>query len=360
MAKLRRQHIAAVVVLALVVIVGGVYAFRSMSDSDGSVSMLESYLFEHEGEQYLSVLTERSFRRGGARSTVMESRVELRVVDPHTGRSVSEVVLTDIRRNPELQAFRRSGHRLWTNSEVGVRLLDLRTGETLLTQAQLVAQIPELSAGFRVESPTINDYSGATAGLPVVLADGRQAWIDMTPALRLSPVQGEPGRPGYFCGPDHGARPSCEERRCLAFHQAPGSSGMRLGSAPVWPGKGPVEAFGEADASAAPMLRPGLVRLHETECAFELGGDALVLHDSSAVDPKEVLLSRVRRSGAKRWTVPLAGLLPEGQGGVGAEERIEAAVTADGLTLLIGKRRLAVVGVDPETGEAMSSHWVVQ
>ena len=127
-------------------------------------------------------------------------------------------------------------------------------GQILLSQAQLVRRIPELKSGFRLTRQTINEYSPPTRGLPLLLHDGRKAWLDMDATLHTQPVKTAPWRPGYFCGPTGGAKPSCERKECIAFVSAPGSSGMRLGQAKLW---GPDAPPVTAAPAGEPFLKPG-------------------------------------------------------------------------------------------------------
>lgn len=337
-----------------------------VSERDGEPTVVDTYLFEDDEGVHVAVLESRWLRGGRGHSSTY---FQLTVFDASTGELRGTLELTERERAPHLRAFRRVDHRLWTDSDLGLRVLDLRTAQPLLTHEEIVARVPELAAGFQISNETFNDYSPPTAGLPMVLADGRRAWLDMTPALHFEPVPTDPWRPGYFCGPEGGAKPSCERKECIAFRSVEGTTGMMLTEAPVWQESDMVQVNPGQDAAPSaeapqPFLRPGLVRLHETECAIELSGDVLVLHDDRAVEPKQPLLTRARRDGGRVWTTEVARMLPpDHEWPQASPEPLEAQPTSDGLTVLLGERRtqrsLVVAVLDPETGEVRSSHVLV-
>ena len=362
----RRKKRGLLLGLTMVAGVVGFVVFL-VSFRTGDLSVVESYLIDAEGRTYVTVVSRRWFR--GGRGGNGSEQYEMSVFDPTTGEIVAHTELTERAHTSAFRGYRRVGHRLWTDSTAGVRLFDLRTAEPLWNQAELEARVPELAAGFKLSGETFNDYSPPTAGLPLVLADGRRAWLDMDAALHFEPVATDPWRPGYFCGPDRGAKPSCERKECIAFESVEGSVGMVVGRAPVWQESDIVQVdpsmptLPKADAPQ-PFVLPGLVRLHETECAIELGGDVLVLHDSSTVAPKEVLLTRSTRSSGRRWTTPVNAMLPAEHEFEGAlPEPHEAFVGPEGLFVLLTERRtkthLVVAVLDPETGSVSSTQVLI-
>jgi|GEM_PF-2388461 len=352
-----RVTIAGVVVVAVLLVV--LIVTRS-----GTPSLVDAYVLEHDGRLLVSTIERRTFRGGRGASTF---RYEMAVYDVETGEAVAHVELTERERDVALRRFRRVDDRLWLHSQEGIRLFDLTTAEPLLVESELLERSPALQSGYRVVEDTVNDYSPPTTGLPLVLADGRKAWLDMSGALVDAPVPTDPWRPGYFCGPDGGAKPSCERKECIAFVPVEGSAGMVLTEAPVWGRGGMVEVRAGSTAVAAdqrtPFLKPGLVRLHETECAIELGGDVLVLHDESAVAPTRPHLSRTRRDGHRVWSVALPDLVPEVLGATRLEP-FEARITEPGLVLLLSeprsKQSLAVAVLDPQTGAVRTTHSLIE
>jgi hypothetical protein len=183
--------------------------------------------------------------------------------------------------------------------------MDIPSAQVVLDEVAIKAKVPELAAGFQIVHDTVTDYSPPTNALRLKLHDGRLMWLDMTPRLHARPPPNEPWKPGHFCGPDGGARPSCVRRHCYAFASVPGTSGLRMGSASLW-GRPKIQSILLRDLidiitkkdggrsalkDGSVLLRPAWVRLLESECVFEhsaprplvvvqLGAEQRLAHDT--------------------------------------------------------------------------------
>lgn len=199
----------------------------------------------------------------------------------------------------EYLLYPRAGTRAWGLADGEPELLDLAAPAKLLERADLERAIPGLAFGYKLAAPGryTQEYDAPLLAMPVVLHDGSKRFIDMTPALVETPPTNTPWRPGYFCDPDWGAKPSCERKECISFAPLPGTTAL-------------VRRTSEAPMTAEPthLLRPGMVRLVETGCAFELDRAVLVIHDSGATEHKEELLSLVGADGRAQWTRRISDL----------------------------------------------------
>ena len=298
----RTAGIAAVVVVGIVMVVGGLVHACKRVTAPPPPSLREVMLIPEEGAVAVHLTRTRS-GKGSSRTTH-----EIASFDLATGEPRGTVELHEHERG-SYTLFPRAGHRAWGLRPDGkLELVDLAAPAKLVAGDGLADALPALAGGYRVLHGTVTDYDAPYHAMRLELPDGSTRYVDMTPALHESPPPGEPWRPGYFCGPDWGAKPSCERRQCIVFAPVEGTTALVRGIAPTWDEGSWGTATDVSGPEATRLLRPGLVELLETECAFELDGAVLVLHDSSAMDPKETLLSLVEADGRARWTLPLAEL----------------------------------------------------
>ena len=253
--------------------------------------------------------------------------------DLATGERTGDVTLATVSYGDPFEMFPHAGDRAWANRGGELELVDLRRASVVYSGDDLDARVPMLAGGYEVTA-SVTPYDPPMHAVPVTLHDGSRKWIDMTPRALDAPPPPDPWLPGYFCAPDAGEKASCRRQACIGFATVPGTTALVLGTAPVWPNH--VLPIAASDG-ATRLLRPGLVNLAETKCAFELDRAVLVMHDSAAMVPRESLLSLVDADGKARWTIPLSAMTDhpraEAMGAFAVGDAIDVVLSEDHQTL---------------------------
>lgn len=279
--------------------------------------------------------------------------------DPASGAELGRVELD---RHGTIQ-WPQSGRRAWYVTRGQASLVDLRTPAVLLQSEALARTVPELAAGFRLQNSsggTLRSLGGSISderpwypsSLGVLLADGREAWLDSQPTLSLQrPANPIEPRLLYSCL--YYDAPSCSETRCWAWRREDNRTTEQLGWSPGWRSSTGNDAITMAGPDAARLHSPRFVKTLDRGCVSEIAGGMLVEHRQSALDKAPRSLSLVSREGQLRWTVPLASLLD-------AEAAVYAAIVQGSrVSLLLGDaageqasirsvsgRRLVLVRID--------------
>ena len=276
-------------------------------------------------------------------------------VDPRSGerRYATRLRCATAKESP--QFYPPAGGLAWVKCGLSEAfVVDLRTGETVVTPAHLQSSNPELASGFQIRHSTISyDVDPPRRGLPITLHDGRSAWIDLSGKVQFEAVPTTPWKPGYFCWPEH--KCSTTRRECLGFTKAVDGHGMVLASNRLHgEGQRPATPIGSWPAG---VLMPGLVGEPDSRCAYEHDDHYLILHDSAAFDPKETLVSRYHRDGTNKWSLSYPTL-----GATDRNQPRQAVQVGDEILLITGNTRdrsfVRVAMIHAESGEVVSNHHI--
>lgn len=268
-------------------------------------------------------------------------------VELRTGVRRGEVALGRCEKSSTERLRTSTGSRAFLHcGETSVRAVDLSTGELLWDLTSAASRHPELALGVRLILGS--EFTRHPTSLPLRLHDGRRAWIDIEGELSFdTPPPAPPAR--------HRCRNHCAHDldECYDWSDRGGGIERIL----VVRGQHDLRA-GPLDPWDAGFIDPRLVRIGPGQCVSERGESFWIEHLSAAFEPREVLLSRVERSGRRRWTLPMTALDPRPGAAI---HRIHPLGDVD--VLVVGHnpearhmRFVTLVHLDPATGEILAWH----
>jgi hypothetical protein len=331
-----------------------VFVIVSWLLGSGCWSQLQPDPYLQNGSSYESVLLAEQGRRTLLALVTSTPDHHLVTVDPLTGERLIGVALSCATEGAHPTVYPPVGSKAWVRcGDREAYVLDVVTGAQEVSHQALVERHPDLSAGFRMSTSTVDPTVAAPIRrMRVTLHDGRSAYLDLRGELHFEPDPDQASWvPGYYCWPEH----TCSRSRteCLGFSPSPSGVGYQLSTHRIHgESQREPELLGEWPVG---LLVPGLVREVDSRCAFEREEHHLVLHDTAAFEPKNPQLSLVGRTGEVVWSVPYTAL--------GADETHQprrAIDRGDAIVVLVGNTRtreyLRAVTLDAPTGAVLGAH----